>query len=109
MRGVFVFGNGDPQQLTAPSGSLIWFWPFLVTSFHVFYLREYVRIRDPYGAAVLDILNLPGDAERDALELTRILTKPGNCLYVSSWDDVANLETATKNVPSKKAERKIGA
>ena len=33
MGGVFVFGNGDPQQLTTPSGSLIWFSSTMMTNF----------------------------------------------------------------------------
>ena len=33
MGGVLVFGNGDPKQLRAPSGPVIWISPILLTNF----------------------------------------------------------------------------
>ena len=57
MGGVFVFGNGDPQQVTKPSGSLIWFSLTMMTKFSIYYLVEYISMRAGDGARVLDLIN----------------------------------------------------
>ena len=107
MGGVFTFGNGDPQQLTTPSGSLIWFSSTMLTNFFLTYLEEYIRMRDGDGARVLDLINKQDPSDCEVRELLSLIQKPGNCKFIESWKQLRNPETVVKIVPTKKAEKEV--
>ena len=105
MGGVLVLGNGDPKQLRPPSGPLLWISPIVLTNFRFFYLKEYVRMMDPNGERLLNLLDKTDLSDEDADEIIQIISD--HCNFLTCWNDIPRESTILRVVPTKMAEKKL--
>ena len=111
MGGILVFENGDPKQLRPQSGPLLWISPLLFTNFNFYYSKDYVRMNDPNGTKVLQLLD-----QKELTDANEIFFRNAiihECKFypktnfLTSWDQLPTDSPTLKVVPTKMAERKL--
>ena len=100
--GLFVIANGDTEQLPNIDGSDFFLSTTLLFIFQCHFLMHFVRMMDPDGKALLDMMSIKPVRLEDLEKIRSIISE--RCSFVESWGDI-NDKTVMKVFGKKAAER----
>ena len=100
--GVLIIANGDTNQLPNIDGSDVFLCTTLLFCFDIHFLTTLVRMLDPIGQELLDLMTQRPIPEHDVLRIASIISQ--NCTFVPSWNDLTDY-TTMKVFGRKDAER----
>ena len=100
--GVFIVANGDTNQLPNIDGTDFFLSTSLFFVYKCYFLQHFVRMMDPEGKQLLEMMSSKPVQDADILLIQTIISR--RCSFVGTWDNVSD-KTVMKVFGKKAAER----